>query len=702
MEKLACGCRKCMGRLVSKSTYYRHKRQKKCQENVDSDAVEKLDHEDFTESVEKIENLTEIESEDGIENLTEIESEDEIEIVAEIESEEELMCGNDSYTELFDEAVPFLLSSAALKGDMFIKDLVDLKTNFGISKNGINAVIQLIKKVVRKVSLNANVAMQQQISCVFAEIFPFQRYEEVLNRLNTIVPLGVSKNVVENRMIYKFSLSDWLQSQVSDDIKKNQLEYGFNYFNNRNDNEIGDWWDSKCAKTIVPSFASDDLFIHITGDGFQLFRNKLHETGILDISILNYHPLHRKKNTHTFVYGVISGPVLPSNWNEILHDFVQELAILLENGFIGIDGRVRRVVPVVISGDLKFLEKIDEKLSTGTYRCCRYCNCIGVGRSGPKHRTVYYDLNTISGYRMEEFEIFDKYGNELSKNEDIFISELQEMESLYLKYKTDSKFKLEYEKKKKLIGFKRFPIIYTLKTLNPMYAITIDSMHFIGNFAKTIFLITNNDEEKGKPHHKGQMYSLSKAQWKILGMYIEKMVSPSTFGRLPRSPTNGKLKAIEWQFFLLNLFIPLLFAANVPLQFLEPLAAIIGDLRFLLDKRSSTYNSFIECQKSLIKNYLNLEKMIINFTSDNLTLAMARLDFCTSNTHLLLHLIKVVIDQGPFFIYSQWALESKLGKLRDYVFSRSKPEENLVKNIKSFIQTQSIGSCPRYCIVLLY
>ncbi len=66
--------------------------------------------------------------------------------------------------------------SAALIGDMFIKDLVDLKTNFRISKNWINAAIQLIRKVVRKVSLNANAAMQQQISYVFAHIVSFQRY----------------------------------------------------------------------------------------------------------------------------------------------------------------------------------------------------------------------------------------------------------------------------------------------------------------------------------------------------------------------------------------------------------------------------------------------------------------------------------------------------------------------------------------------
>jgi hypothetical protein len=361
---------------------------------------------------------------------------------------------------------------------------------------------------------------------------------------------------------------------------------------------------------------------------------------------------------------------------------------------------LRRVVPVVLSGDLKFLEKLDEKIATGAYHCCRFCNCIGIGNAGPSSRTVYYPLRAFSDYRMEEFTIYDRDGNAMNKCSEAMVANFQDIETHYLNYLNDPSKKNEWEKRKKEIGFKRFPIIYTIKTLNPSCAITIDSMHFISNFAKTIYLITNNDEEKGKPHHKYQPYSLSKKIWSILSSYVDKMKSPTSFGRLPKTPNGpGKFKAIEWKFFFLNLLIPLLYAANVSMLFLKPLAALIGDLKFLIDKRSSTIESFRDCQRSLITNYIELEMIIINADPEDTSTGMLRLDFCTSNTHLLLHLIKGILDQGPFFIYSQWALESKLGMLRDFVFNRSKPEENLVKNIKAYTQSLSIGPVPGYCML---
>ena len=117
------------------------------------------------------------------------------------------------------------------------------------------------------------------------------------------------------------------------------MSYGHNYFyqarereRQGNQPEIGDWWDSTQAKKIVTSFGLNDIFLHMTGDGFQLFRSKNHETGILDISMLNLRPKIRSKNENTFVYGVIPGPKLPSDWNSILKPFVEELKKIYNDG----------------------------------------------------------------------------------------------------------------------------------------------------------------------------------------------------------------------------------------------------------------------------------------------------------------------------------------------------------------------------------
>ena len=226
-------------------------------------------------------------------------------------------------------------------------------------------------------------------------------------------------------------------------------------------------------------------------------------------------------------------------------------------------------------------------------------------------------------------------------------------------------------------------------------------MHFLGNFARTLWKITYNDAKKGRPHHEGQSYCLPKTYWDKLSDYVASMVVPSVFGRFPRTPnTPGSFKSIEWKFFLFNFMIPLLYAANVDIAFLKPLAGLIGDLKFLFDKTSTTKESLLQCQESIISNFSKVENYIVSYNPENPTPGKQRLDFCTSNNHLILHLVECFTKQGPLYVYSQWMLESKLGKLRDYVFTRSKPEENLVKNIKTFTQIQSIGSAARYCMTL--
>ncbi len=76
----------------------------------------------------------------------------------------------------------------------------------------------------------------------------------------------------------------------------------------------------------------------------------------------------------------------------------------------------------------------------------------------------------------------------------------------------------------------------------------------------------------------------------------------------------------------------------------------------------------MECQKSITENYVKLEALVNDLENGCLNL-------CTSYTHLLLHLVKCFTDQGLFFIYSQWALESKLGMARDLVLRRFSPED---------------------------
>ena len=350
------------------------------------------------------------------------------------------------------ESIPVCLQ------DRFIKDLVNLKTKFNISNNGMNAVISLFHTVVGDIVDNAagtaarDNAMKYTVLNSKDLLFPFKNYKDVQKRLDQLVPISIEKSYVEEQPVYKFSLKDWLQKQMRDPVKEKELEYGHKYYLTRNPLEIGDWWDSECATKIVPHCGEKDIFLHISGDGVQIFRNKLHETGIIDITILNYSPQYRKRYTSTFTWGVVSGPTLPSNWNNVLKPFVLEIQDLLLNGLTTYDGVNRRVVPVLISGDLKFLEKLDEKLSTGTYRCCRKCNCKGTGKAGNNLNSVYYDCFSLQRYTMHGFKIFDMDGNDMSKIGALHLQKLRKMETLYIAAQNDVRAMKEWEGLKKKIG----------------------------------------------------------------------------------------------------------------------------------------------------------------------------------------------------------------------------------------------------------
>ena len=100
--------------------------------------------------------------------------------------------------------------------------------------------------------------------------------------------------------------------------------------------------------------------------------------------------------------------------------------------------------------------------------------------------------------------------------------------------------------------------------------------------------------------------------------------------------------------------------------------------------------SLLQCHDNITKTLAELENIVVAYDPDDPIPGLRRLDFCSSNTHLLLHLVEGVLQQGLPYVYSQWALESKLGKLRNFVFRRVKPEDNMVRNIKTYTQAMYI------------
>ena len=141
-------------------------------------------------------------------------------------------------------------------------------------------------------------------------------------------------------------------------------------------------------------------------------------------------------------------------------------------------------------------------------------------------------------------------------------------------------------------------------------------MHLIANYSKLLLSICVNAQSKKKKkeeapkvkeqresHYKSS-YSIPLKQWQLMHLWFQKGKFPTRFGRKPRIPkiTSGKTRCIEWKFFLLHLFVPLLYACNVSQAFLLPMAKIVDCLRFCLDNSKDILNRIILSSRPELKS----------------------------------------------------------------------------------------------------
>jgi hypothetical protein len=196
----------------------------------------------------------------------------------------------------------------------------------------------------------------------------------------------------------------------------------------------------------------------LTGDGLQLFRDRNHETGFLEIHFLNFPPNVRSKKNQTFTYGVIEGPKGPKTLKEILIPFLEEFKILSTRGFM-VEGVLRRAHLVVIAGDLKYLEKLDEKMSVGTYRVCR--KCLIWGTRCADNTCTYYPITLDQKYQCLQFDIIESVsGASINRQEEDFKKSLVELEKQRIEISTD-----QLKIKQQNIGYKGFPLLFELPVM---------------------------------------------------------------------------------------------------------------------------------------------------------------------------------------------------------------------------------------------
>lgn len=278
----------------------------------------------------------------------------------------------------------YKLSATLHPKDAVLKNLLEGKVKHNLSNAAVDSQLKLTALTIKMLNPTLDI--------------PFKSYSDALKRLNYIIPTFENINVDKLSKDYHFSLEQWIVMLYQDPSQRKNLTYGWEKFQtslSNNNPLLEDFWSSNRIKDLVldglikPGI---DLVILLTGDGLQLFRHKNHETGFLDVTILNFPPNIRSK--FTFVMGTIAGPKAPINYQKTFQTFFEELKYLEDYGVLCLNNEgdsfiVRKVFVAILSGDIKFLEKFDNKYAAGAYRCCRRCTIPGT-LGGKLSRTVYY------------------------------------------------------------------------------------------------------------------------------------------------------------------------------------------------------------------------------------------------------------------------------------------------------------------------
>ena len=224
---------------------------------------------------------------------------------------------------------------------------------------------------------------------------PVEKIERMLNKK---IKLEIETH--HEGSFYFFSLAQWLSRKFQEGLFK----FGFTPSKPSQDCMVEDWFSGREFGRISSLHhvnSETDIFISLSGDGIAIFEN--YEVEVLTVTVLNIDPSHRQKKENILWWAIVKKDKSVENQYQILlSKFVMELELVNQEfskfnprrkvHLAFLTGNLQCNANVYI-GDLKFTEKLTEKMGAKSYKCCRFCQTVGV-QGGPSRsngsRTIYY------------------------------------------------------------------------------------------------------------------------------------------------------------------------------------------------------------------------------------------------------------------------------------------------------------------------
>jgi hypothetical protein len=161
---------------------------------------------------------------------------------------------------------------------------------------------------------------------------------------------------------------------------------------------------------------------------------------------------------------------------------------------------------------------------------------------------------------------------------------------------------------------------------------------------------------------------------------MAKQFLPSSFGRVPRNPTekmNSGYKAWEYLLYLFGLG-PALLRHILPEKYWLNFCKIAWGIQLLYQRKLSP-DHIKEGNQLLCEFHKEFEELYVQRRPD-------RIHFLRHSIHLLTHIAPETIRAGPLGCYAQWTMETAIGNLGEEIRQDKDPYANIAQ--RGLLRTQ--------------
>lgn len=404
-----------------------------------------------------------------------------------------------------------------------------------------------------------------------------------------------------------------------------------------------------------------DIFIAISMDGFEAFKNKGYSVWPLAALMLNLppHARYQVKNTLPFLF--VPGPKQPKDLQSFLLPLVNELCEIDRIGGVRLkfyDGveRLVRVHLMWVGGDIPGSSKMGGLVGSTGKCCCRACRMAGV----LSHHGHYYypSMITDQGRLCRVYDI----SNPPMRTD-------QSIEEAYDKLASSST-----QRERTLVqrdtGITQPTVLSSVSTIVLFTSFPLNIMHLFSNISKEMQCIWQGLY----PEFHGQPFVLSKHALQTIDATLLKMGSwiSSDFGSKPKAMSRFKeWKASDHNCFIMDYSLAVLHQV-LPQKFLKGWALFV-ELTTLCYCPQLSEDDVVRVgvlSRLFLQHY---EREYYQYDRKNAKL-------CKSVFHMLIHLEQGIRDCGSLSGASQFWMERYIGWIVGRLHSRSLAAASLTKN----------------------